>query len=68
MLFGIFFVMFFKYVFGVLIEGIYLCIRLDGNLFNFFCFKVKIKVCDRFIWDMLFVDDVVVVIYIQEEL
>lgn len=56
--------MFLKYVFGTLREGIYLRTRLDGRFFNFVCFRVKIKVREVFIRDMLFVDDAVVVIYI----
>lgn len=36
---------------------IYLCTKLDGNLFNLSCLKAKTKVCKMLIMDMLFAED-----------
>ena len=67
-LFGIFFALLLRHAFGTAQEGIYLWTRSDGSLFNLSHLKVRTKVCEALIRDMLFVDDVAVLAHTQREL
>ena len=67
-LFGIFFGMLLKHAFDTTSEGIYLCTRSDGRLFNLARLRAKTKVRKVLIRDMLFPDDAAVVTHTQEEL
>ena len=67
-LFGIFFALLLRQAFGTAQEGIYLQTRSDGSLFNLAHLKVRTKVCEVLIRDMLFADDAVVVTHTQREL
>ena len=67
-LFGIFFALLLRHAFGTAQEGIYLQTRSDSSLFNLACLKVRTKVCEALIRDMLFADDAAVVTHTQREL
>ena len=67
-LFGIFFALLLRHAFGTAQEGIYLWTRSDGSLFNLACLKVRTKVREALIRDMLFADDAAVVTHTQREL
>ena len=66
-LFGIFFTLLLRHAFGTAQEGIYLWTRSDGSLFNLACLKLRTKVCEALIRDMLFADDATVVTHTQRE-
>lgn len=59
-LFGIFFIQLLNYVFGTLMEEVYLCTRSDGNLFNLSRIKAKANIRETLIREMLFADNVAV--------
>ena len=67
-LFGIFFALLLRHAFGTAQEGIYLQTRSDGSLFNLAHLKVRTKVCEALIRDMLFADDATVMTHTQREL
>ena len=67
-LFGIFFTLLLRHAFGTAQEGIYLQTRSDGSLFNLAHLKVRAKVHEALIRDMLFADDAAVVAHTQREL
>ena len=67
-LFGIFFALLLRQAFGTAQEGIYLWTRSDCSLFNLACLKVRTKVCEALIRDMLFADDAAVMTHTQREL
>ena len=67
-LFGIFFALLLRHAFGTAQEGIYLQTRSDGSLFNLVHLKVRKKVCEALIRDMLFADDAAVMTHTQREL
>ena len=67
-LFGIFFALLLRHTFGTAQEGIYLWTRSDGSLFNLNHLKVRTKVYEALIRDMLFADDAAVVTHTQREL
>ena len=67
-LFGIFFTLLLRHAFGTGQEGIYLQTRSDGSLFNLACLKVRTKVHEALIRDMLFADDATVMTHTQREL
>ena len=67
-LFGIFFAMLPKHAFGTSREGIYLCTRSDGRLFNLARLRTKTKVREALIRDMLFADDAAVASHTQRGL
>ena len=67
-LFGIFFAMLLKHAFGTSREGIYLCTRSDGRLFNLARLRAKAKVREALIRDMLFADDAAVASHTQRGL
>ena len=66
-LFGFFFGVLLKHAFTTT-EGIYLCTRSDGRLFNLARLRAKTKVRKVLIRDMLFTDDAAVATHTQEEL
>ena len=57
-LFGIFFALLLKQVFGISREGIYLHTRSDGRLFNLACLRARTKIREAIIRDMMFADNV----------
>ena len=67
-LFGILFAMLLKHAFGTSREGIYLCTRSDGRLFNLARLRAKTKVREALIRDMLFADDAAVASHTQRGL
>ena len=67
-LFGIFFALLLRHTFGTAQEGIYLWTGSDGSLFNLAHLKVRTKVRQALIRDMLFADDAAVVTQTQREL
>ena len=67
-LFGIFFALLLRHAFGTAQEVIYLQTRLDSRLFNHACLKVRTKVHEALIRDMLFADDAAVMTHAQREL
>ena len=67
-LFNIFFALLLKHAFGTSTEGVYLCTRSDGRLFNLARLKAKSKVTEKTIRDMLFADDAAVVSHTEQEL
>ena len=67
-LFGIFFAMLLKHAFGTSREGIYLCTRSDGRLFNLARLRAKTKVREALNRDMLFADDAEVTSHTQRGL
>ena len=65
-LFGIFFTLLLRHAFGTAQEGIYLQTRSDISLFNLAQLKVRTKVCEALIRDILFADnDAAVMTHIQ---
>ena len=67
-LFGIFFALVLRHVFGTSQEGTYLRTRSDGKLFNLSRLKAKTKVRETTIREMLFADDAAVATHEQAEL
>ena len=67
-LFGIFFALLLRHAFGTAQEGIYLQTGSDGSLFNLAHLKLRTKVCEALIRDMLFADDAAVMTHTQREL
>ena len=67
-LFGIFFILLLRHVFGTASERICLRTRTDGRLFNLGCLRAKIKFREALIRDMLFADDAAVTTHTQQEL
>ena len=67
-LFGIFFALLLRHVFGSASEGICLRTRSDGRLFNLGRLRAKTNVREALIRDMLFADDATVTTHIQQEL
>ena len=67
-LFGIFFALLLRHAFGTAQEGIYLQTRSDGSLFNLAHLKVRTKVRETLIRDVLFADDATVMTHTQREL
>ena len=67
-LFGIFFTLLLRHAFGTAQEGIYLLTRSDSSLFNLACLKVRTKVHEALIRDMLFADNATVMTHTQREL
>ena len=64
----IFFASMLKTAFGNSTEGIHLCTRSDGKLFNLSQLKAQSKIGKKLIRDMLYVDDAAVVAHSQDEL
>ena len=67
-LFGIFFALLLRHAFGTAQEEIYLQTRSDSGLFNLAYLKVRTKVREALIRDMLFADDAAVMTHTQREL
>ena len=67
-LFGIFFVLLLRHTFGTASEGMCLRTRSEGRLFNLGRLRVKTKVREALIKDMLFADDAAVTTHTQHEL
>ena len=67
-LFGIFFSLLLRHVFGTASEGICLQTRSDGRLFNLGRLGAKTKVGEALIRDMQFEDDAAVTTHTQQEL
>ena len=67
-LFGIFFALLLRHAFGTAQEGIYLQTRSDSSLFNLAHLKVRTKVHEALIRDMMFADDAAVVTHTQRKL
>ena len=67
-LFGIFFATLLKHAFGEFIEGTYLRIRSDGNLFKLSGLRAKTRVLEKYVHDLLFADDVAITTHTQEDL
>ena len=67
-LFGIFFALLLRHAFGTAQEGIHLWTRSDGSLFNLAHIKVRTKVHEALIRDMLSADDAAVMTHTQREL
>ena len=57
-----------KHAFGDVKEGIFLRTRSDGRLFNLSRLRVKTKVREAMIRDMLFSDDAGIATHTEEEL
>ena len=67
-LFGIFFALLLRHAFGTAQEGIYLQTRSDSSLFNLAHLKVRTKVHEALIRDMLVADNAAVMTHTQREL
>ena len=67
-LFGIFFALLLRHVFGTASEGICLRTRSDGRLFNLGRLRAKTKVREALIRDIPLADDAAVTTHTQEEL
>ena len=65
---GIFFALLLRHAFGTAQEGIHLQTRSDGGLFNLACLKVRTKIREALIRDMLFADDASIMTHTQREL
>ena len=61
----IFFALLLRHALGTASEGICLQSRSDGRLFNLGRLRVKTKICEALIRDMLFADDAAVTTYTQ---
>ena len=67
-LFSIFFSMVLKHAYGTSTEGVYLHTRSDGKLFNLARLRVKTKIREVLIRDLLFADDAAVTSHTEQDL
>uniref|UniRef100_K7F039 Reverse transcriptase domain-containing protein n=1 Tax=Pelodiscus sinensis TaxID=13735 RepID=K7F039_PELSI len=67
-LFSIFFAVLLKYAFGTATEGIFLCTRMDGNLFKLSRLRVKTRVLMKHLREFLFADDAAIAAHTLQEL
>ncbi|XP_069167677.1 uncharacterized protein [Procambarus clarkii] len=67
-LFGIFFAILVKHAFGTTTEGIYLCTRSDGKLYNLSRLRAKTKVQMRILREYLIADDAAITPHTAEGL
>ena len=65
---GCVFALMLKTAFGNSTEGIHLCTRSDGKLFNLSRLKAQSKIDKKLIREMLYADDAAVVAHSQDEL